>query len=130
MKKRTKNNVTLNDDNITNDMINRAIKISCSDEFIDKLEDGVNHNIGENGSKLSGGQKQRLSIARALVNNPIILFLDESTNSLSFKIKERLINNLVEETKNGLTIIINSHETILKQFADNVVQLDQKSDKY
>ena len=99
MKKlKIKNNITLSDPTISDNMLERAIKISCSNEFIDKLENGINQEIGENGSKLSGGQKQRLSIARALVKKPKILFLDESTNSLNKKVKEQLIYNLVEET--------------------------------
>ena len=56
-----------------------------------------------------------------------ILFLDESTVSLNLKIKETLINNLVQESKNGLTIIINSHEEVLKKYAENIIELNREN---
>ena len=62
--------------------VRAAAKAAQCDEFIDRLPQGYDTNIGENGSKLSGGERQRISIARALLKNAPVILLDEATASM------------------------------------------------
>lgn len=117
------NNLTFNQTNINEDTIKKSLKISCCEEFINNLENGVYEIIGENGSKLSGGQKQRLSIARALIFQPKILLLDEATSSLNLNVKKELLENLKKLAENGITIIATTHEPLWDEFADNTIEI-------
>ncbi len=101
-----KNNISYAKSNASEDEILSACKFAAADEFIDKLPDGLNTMIGENGIRLSGGQKQRISIARAILKESPIILLDEATSSLdaeSEDIVQNAINNL---TKNKTTLVI------------------------
>jgi ABC-type multidrug transport system fused ATPase/permease subunit len=82
------------DDNIIS-----ALEKSCCKEFVDKLEDGLEATVGENGIKLSLGQRQRLSLARALYRNSKLLVMDEPTSALDPKIEEEVILNLCKYFK-------------------------------
>ena len=75
-------NVKLGKPEATDNEVIEALKIANAWEFVEKLENGIHQNIGENGNKLSGGQRQRLSIARAVLANAPILLLDEATSAL------------------------------------------------
>ena len=75
--------------------------------LINRLRDGFNSLVGENGINLSGGEKQRISIARALFLNPQVIFFDEATSALDQKTEEKIINQL--EKEKGKTIIMISH---------------------
>ena len=67
----------------TDEMCRRACKLACADEFIERMPDGYNTYIEQGGSNVSGGQKQRLCIARALLKEPKILILDDSTSAVA-----------------------------------------------
>mgnify|MGYP001173665456 CR=1 FL=1 len=110
-------NTTLFDDTIINNIryakpdssdeeIYKAAKFSMCEEFIDKLEDGYETVIGENGVKLSGGEKQRLSIARAFLKKSKIILLDEATSSLDSETEEKIQKALSQLTNNKTTIVI------------------------
>ena len=110
-------NTTLFDDTIINNIryakpdssdeeIYKAAKFSMCEEFIDKLEDGYETVIGENGVKLSGGEKQRLSIARAFLKKSKIILLDEATSSLDSETEEKIQKALSQLTSNKTTIVI------------------------
>ena len=77
-----KNNISYAKHNASEEEIIKACKFAAADEFIQKLPNGYDTMIGENGVRLSGGQKQRISIARTLLLDPPILILDEATSAL------------------------------------------------
>jgi subfamily B ATP-binding cassette protein MsbA len=75
-------------------------------EFIEKLPDGYETIIGENGLRLSGGEKQRISIARAMLKKSSIILLDEATSSLDADTEQKIQQALTLLTKNKTTIVI------------------------
>jgi subfamily B ATP-binding cassette protein MsbA len=83
-----------------------AAKNSHADEFIQKLPNGYETIIGENGVRLSGGEKQRLSIARAMLKKSTIILLDEATSSLDSDTEEKIQNAITLLTKNKTTVVI------------------------
>jgi len=101
-----KNNLTFgNSESTQGDIINACIKANCHD-FIEKMKDGYDTLVGENGVKLSGGQKQRISIARAILKNSSIILLDEATSALDTEsegIVQEAMNNL-SQNKTTITI--------------------------
>ena len=90
----------------TKQEIESACKFAAANEFIEKLPNGYETIIGENGIRLSGGQKQRLSIARAILKQSPIILLDEATSSLDSE-SERIVQNAINNlTKNRTTLVI------------------------
>lgn len=100
-----------------------AAKISCIDDFIQKLPMGYNTKIGNLGIELSGGQKQRLMIARAVYRNPDFIFFDEATSSLDANNEMEIMNNLKEFYKNK-TVVIIAHRLSTVKDADNIIVLE------
>ena len=80
--------------------------VAAADEFINKLSNGYETIIGENGVRLSGGQKQRISIARAILKKSPIILLDEATSSLDAESEEIVQNAIANLTKNKTTLVI------------------------
>lgn len=102
--------------------IKRAAKAANADEFILQLPKGYNTEIGERGVKLSGGQQQRIAIARAILDDPPILVLDEATSSLDSK-AEALVQEALERLMRGRTTIIIAHRLSTIKDVDQVVTL-------
>ncbi len=101
--------------------INDLIKKIQLDRLVQNSSKGLDTTVGEFGNNLSGGEKQRIGIARALYNDPQILFLDESTNSLD-KLTENQIFEIINNFKKKMTIILITHEKSLLKYADRVLE--------
>jgi subfamily B ATP-binding cassette protein MsbA len=120
------NNIAFGLENIKEEEVVRAARISNAHDFIMQMENGYYTNIGERGSKLSGGQRQRISIARAVLKNPPILILDEATSALdseSEKLVQEALNNLM---KNRTAIVI-AHRLSTIQNADKIIVIQDGS---
>ncbi|MBN3938384.1 peptidase domain-containing ABC transporter [Nostoc sp. NMS9] len=102
----------------------KACQIAGADEFISKLPDKYQTVLGEFGANLSGGQRQRLAIARAIVTQPPILILDESTGALDPVSERQVLDRLLSYRHNQTTILI-SHRPKVIQRADLIVFLEQ-----
>ena len=106
----------------TNQEVIAAAKAANAHEFIQKLEDGYESQIGERGLKLSGGQKQRIAIARALLKDAPILILDEATSSLDSR-SERMVQEALERLMRGRTTLIIAHRLSTIQSVDQIITL-------
>jgi ABC-type bacteriocin/lantibiotic exporter with double-glycine peptidase domain len=101
-----------------------ACEIACADEFISELPDKYQTILGEFGANLSGGQLQRLAIARAIVTNPPILILDESTGALDPALEAEVLDRLLDYRQGRTTILIAHRPSVIRR-ADLVVFLDR-----
>lgn len=119
-----KENVAYGTDGATDKDVVRALKLANAYEFVQKLPDGINSEVGERGVRLSGGQKQRIQIARAILKNSPILILDEATSSLDAKSEKDVQDGLEQLMKNKLVIII-AHRFSTIQNVDKIIVLDQ-----
>lgn len=104
------------------DMI-RALKISQSYDFVKEYPDFLKHKVDRGGTNFSGGQKQRLTIARALVDNPKILILDDSTSALDFATDTKLRKAIKTHLVNTTTFIVSQRTNSLRD-ADQIIVLD------
>jgi ABC-type multidrug transport system fused ATPase/permease subunit len=117
-----KNNIALGANGLDMDRIKRAAQIANAEEFIVRLENQYDFNVGETGSKLSGGQKQRLAIARAVFKNPPILILDEATSALDTQ-SEKLVQEAIFKLMENRTSLVIAHRLSTIQKADLIVVL-------
>jgi subfamily B ATP-binding cassette protein MsbA len=101
-----KNNIAYANTNATEEQILEAAKNSFANEFIEKLPQGYDTRIGEDGVRLSGGEKQRLSIARAILKKTPLILLDEATSSLDAETESKIQKGLSYLTKNKTTLVI------------------------
>ncbi|MBR3933540.1 MAG: ABC transporter ATP-binding protein [Clostridia bacterium] len=119
-----KNNIAYGTPSATLDDVIRVAKLADAHEFILKTEDGYDTMVGERGVGLSGGQRQRISLARALLKNPAILILDDTTSALDME-TEYFIQENLKETKR--TKIIIAHRISSVKNADLILVLNQGS---
>jgi ABC-type multidrug transport system fused ATPase/permease subunit len=115
-------NITCGND-FTMERVIEAARIAHAHDFISRLPQGYNTNIGERGMMLSGGERQRITIARAIFNNPEILLFDEATSSLDSE-SERLIQDSLEYLFKTRTSVIISHRLSTIQHADIIYVIE------
>jgi len=101
-----------------------AAKTANALDFIHEQPQGFDTVIGDKGVKLSGGQRQRLAIARAVLNNPPILILDEATSSLDTR-SEKLVQEALEKLMQKRTVLVIAHRLSTIQRADKIIVIDQ-----
>ena len=119
-----KDNIRIGKKGATDEEVTRVAKIARCDEFIDRMPDGIDTVIGENGERLSGGERQRISIARALLKDAPIILMDEATASLDVE-NESLIQEALSELIKEKTVIVIAHRMRTIRGADKIVLLHQ-----
>lgn len=103
--------------------VREAARIAHADEFIDRLEEGYDTDLGERGVRLSGGQRQRISIARAVLTQPSLLLLDEATSSLDAQ-SERHVQEALEQLSETRTTLVIAHRLATVRSADRILVLE------
>ncbi|MDO9962874.1 lipid A ABC transporter ATP-binding protein/permease MsbA [Glaesserella parasuis] len=111
-------------DKYSREQIEAAAKAAYAMEFIEKMPQGLDTVIGENGVSLSGGQRQRLAIARALLRNSPVLVLDEATSALDTE-SERAIQAALDELQKDRTVLVIAHRLSTIENADEILVVDQ-----
>jgi subfamily B ATP-binding cassette protein MsbA len=119
-----KNNITYGVNGISEDKIIEACRVSQCLDFIQRLPDGLNSNVGERGQLLSIGQRQRIAIARAIIKEPPILIMDEATSQLDSE-SERAIQKAMENLSKNRTTIVIAHRLSTVRKADKIIVLDK-----
>ena len=115
-------NIRLGKKGATDEEVLLAAKLANCDEFVSKLPDSYNTDIGENGCQLSGGERQRISIARAFLKDSPIILLDEATASLDVE-NETLIQTALSKLIKNKTVIVIAHRMRTVAGADKIVVL-------
>ncbi|HWV15925.1 MAG TPA: lipid A export permease/ATP-binding protein MsbA [Cellvibrio sp.] len=108
---------------VTPEQIKQAADLAYASEFIERLPDGFNTQIGESGARLSGGQRQRLAIARAILKNAPILIMDEATSALDNE-SERYIQAAMDQVMRGRTTFVIAHRLSTIEHADRILVMD------
>ncbi len=117
-------NIRLGKHGATDEEVRAAAAAANCDEFVEKLHQGYDTPIGENGAKLSGGERQRISIARALLKNAPIVLLDEATASLDVE-NETKVQGALSRLLAGKTVLVIAHRMRTVEAADKIVVLTE-----
>ena len=119
----------INDDIVSDAKVWEALEEAQLSEFVKELPNGLDTTVGEQGVRLSGGQRQRIGIARALYNNPEILFFDEATSALDNE-TEAAIMDSINHLKGRKTLVIIAHRLTTIENCDSIYRVDEgKIDK-
>lgn len=117
-------NVRLHDHGITDDQIWEAIRVVGAGRFVERLPEGLDHDVRERGATLSVGQRQLIAFVRAYLSNPHILILDEATSSIDSE-SEQWIQRATEALTSGRTSLLVAHRLSTVRDADRIVVLHQ-----
>ena len=117
-------NIRLGKHGATDEEVRAAAKAANCDEFVEKLPQGYDTPIGENGARLSGGERQRISIARALLKDAPIVLLDEATASLDVE-NETKVQGALSRLLTGKTVLVIAHRMRTVEAADKIVVLKE-----
>jgi ATP-binding cassette subfamily C protein LapB len=118
-----RDNLTIAAHHVDDATVLAAAHLGGIDEFINAHPKGFDMSIGERGETLSGGQRQGVGIARALIDNPAILLLDEPTSAMDHSGEEAIKRRLVAATKNK-TLVLISHRSSLYDLVDRIIVID------
>ena len=118
-----RDNLRWGNDHATDEEIDAACRIACVDEFLDRLQNGYDTELGQGGVNVSGGQKQRLCIARAVLKNPKVLILDDSTSAVDTATEAKIRRGLAGGLPGATKIIIAQRVTSV-QDADQILILE------
>ncbi|MDR1983092.1 MAG: ABC transporter ATP-binding protein/permease [Holosporaceae bacterium] len=118
-----RDNILLGRNNASPQEIDQAVKSACLEEFVSKLNKGLNTAIGERGVLLSGGQKQRVAIARAFIKNASVVILDEATSALDNK-SEAVVQKAIDNLMKDRTVLIIAHRLSTVRNADRIVVIN------
>lgn len=116
-------NIAYGNPDCTFEQVQAAAKIANADEFIREMPEGYDTIIGERGVGLSGGQKQRISLARAILKDPSIIILDDTTSAIDME-TESMIQNELKKISDGRTVFIIAHRISSIIHADQILVLD------
>lgn len=116
-------NIVFGMEDCTEDMVTRVAKLANAHEFIMEMQNGYDTVVGDSGIKVSGGQRQRIAIARAMLRNPEILFLDEATSSLD-NIAEKKVQEAISRIAQNTTVVVIAHRLSTVQDANKVIVLE------
>lgn len=116
-------NLLWGNENATDEEIRHALKVSCSDEFVNKLPDGIETVLDQGGTNISGGQRQRLCIARALLKKPRVIIMDDSTSAVDVK-TDRMIREAFSKEMPDVTRLIIAQRISSVMDSDMIVVMD------
>ncbi|MCR5182967.1 MAG: ABC transporter ATP-binding protein/permease [Clostridia bacterium] len=116
-------NLLWGNENATEEEIRHALKVSCSDEFVNKLPDGIDTVLDQGGTNISGGQRQRLCIARALLKRPWVIIMDDSTSAVDVK-TDRMIREGFSREMPEVTRLIIAQRISSVMDSDLIVVMD------
>ena len=117
-------NLRWGNENATLDEIKEACQIACVDEFVERLADGYDTEMGQEGVNVSGGQKQRICIARAILKKPKVLILDDSTSAVDTATEAKIRSGLAEKLPDMTKIIIAQRISSVRH-ADQIIIMDR-----
>ena len=114
----------IDEQNIDDEKVVRALELAQLKEFVDELPAGMNELVGERGVRLSGGQRQRIGIARALYLDPPILVFDEATSALDMETEKEVMRSL-DHLRTNKTILIVTHRTSALEHCDQTISVNE-----
>ncbi len=117
-----RSNLSFRNKNVTDEEIWHCLDLSLSSEFVKEKENQLDEEVLQNGKNFSGGQRQRLTLARALINKPTILILDDASSALDYQTDSLIRTNL--KTLKDMTIIMISQRAASLKNADQIIVLD------
>jgi ATP-binding cassette, subfamily B, multidrug efflux pump len=119
-----KNNIAFSNESLPEGEVIKAADFACIDNSIRDFKEGYNTLIGEKGTTLSGGQKQRIAMARAIVNNPPVLILDDSVSAVDSDTEKKILANIKTLRQGKTTFIVSSRISSVEDL-DSIIVMDQ-----